>query len=90
MNFLFINDLDIARGCLLCSVEPSMALHVLSLEHFCIMTWDISCNDKGKLLLNFSHTLLSGRSKALKKSNRIKSHALHDSQSGSVGVSALC
>lgn len=67
MNFLFINDLDIARGCLLCSVEPSMALHVLSLEHFCIMTWDISCNDKGKLLLNFSHTLLSGRSKALKK-----------------------
>lgn len=67
-----------------------MALHVLSLENFCIMTWDINCNDKGKLLLNFSHTLLSGRSKALKARNRIKFHALHDSQSGSVGVSALC
>lgn len=44
-----------------------MALHVLSLENFCTMTWYINCNDKGKLLLNFSHTLLSGRSKALKK-----------------------
>lgn len=39
-----------------------MALHMSSLEKFCIMTWDINCNDKGKLVLNFSHTLLSGRS----------------------------
>lgn len=29
-----------------------MALHMSSLEKFCIMTWDINCNDKGKLVLN--------------------------------------
>lgn len=49
-----------------------MALHMLSLEKFCIMTWYIDCNDKGKLVLNFSDTLLSGRSEAfffLKKQN---------------------
>lgn len=68
-----------------------MALHMSSLEKFCIMTWDINCNDKGKLVLNFSHTLLSGRSEAFFFFlNRIKFHPLHYSQSGSIGVSAVC
>lgn len=63
MNFLFINDLAISKRMVTVLSRTKYATSYVIFRRFCIMTWDVNYNDKGKLALRFTHTLLSGRFK---------------------------
>lgn len=63
MNFLSINDLDTSKRMPTVLSRAKYATSYVVFRKFCIMTWNINCKDKGKLVLSFNHTLLSGRSK---------------------------